>query len=137
MIVEILVILLGVNIIVGGYNNRNMLYKPYYDLLNNYTGWYVAFDTDENTGELLTNEMKGDLEEIRMYEFSGNIEFAGQQADIKINICPDEIMDNLKMSVYSGKWETSLSDKTVCIAAPNTFGLKAGDYKGISETQRS
>lgn len=127
MIVEILVILLGVNIIVGGYNNRNMLYKPYYDLLNNYTGWYVAFDTDENTGELLTNEMKGDLEEIRMYEFSGNIEFAGQQADIKINICPDEIMDNLKMSVYSGKWETSLSDKTVCIAAPNTFGLKAGD----------
>ena len=90
MIVEILVILLGVNIIVGGYNNRNMLYKPYYDLLNNYTGWYVAFDTDENTGELLTNEMKGDLEEIRMYEFSGNIEFAGQQADIKINICPDE-----------------------------------------------
>ena len=37
MIVEILVILLGVNIIVGGYNNRNMLYKPYYDLLNNFS----------------------------------------------------------------------------------------------------
>lgn len=127
MVAEILVILLGVNVIVGGYNNRNMLYKPYYNLLNNYTGWYIASDTDENTGELLIDEMKGDLEEIRMYDFPENIEFNNQRIAAKITICPDEIIDKLKMPVYSGKWETSSNDKTVCIAAPNTFGVNVGD----------
>lgn len=127
MIVEILIILFGVNIIVGSYNNRNMLYKPYYELLNNYTGWYLYSDTDENTGELLIDEMKGDLSEIRMQYFVDNAVINNQQVPVRIVICPDEIIDNLKMSVYSGKWEVFDEDKTVCIAAPNNIGLSAGD----------
>lgn len=127
MIVEILIILLGINIIVGGYNNRNMLYKPYYELLNNYTGWYLYSDTDENTGELLIDEMKGDLSEIKMQYFVDNAVINNQQIPIRILICPDEIIDNLKMSVYSGKWAVFEEDKTVCIAAPNNIGLSAGD----------
>lgn len=127
MVAEILIILLGVNIIVGGYNNRNMLYKPYYELLNNYTGWYFYSDTDENTGELLINEMKGDLSEIRMYYFVDNAVINNQQIPIRITICPDEIIDDMKLPVYSGKWELFDSNKTVCIAGPNTIGLSVGD----------
>ena len=39
MILEIVVVLLGVNIIVGAYNNRNMLVEPYREILEK-TGWY-------------------------------------------------------------------------------------------------
>lgn len=126
MILEMVVVFVGVNLIIGSYNNRNMLYEPYREILNN-TGWYVADDFNENTGESLTDEMKGELQIVRMYSYSNLITKNGRSIPVNITICPDEIIDNMKLPVYSGKWQTDSRKETVCIAAPNNFGISSMD----------
>lgn len=122
MILEIVVVLLGVNIIVGAYNNRNMLVEPYREILEK-TGWYMVNDKNVVNNEPLLDEMKGDLKQVRIFYYLDNM----GDIPVRIKIVPDEIIDNMKLSVQSGKWETSSERETVCISAPNRYGISAGD----------
>ncbi|MDE5935845.1 MAG: hypothetical protein K2G83_00340, partial [Ruminococcus sp.] len=126
MIFEIIIVLLGVNIIVGGYNNRNMLIEPYKNILNK-TGWYMISDKNISTEELIIDDMQGDLHQIRMGNYFDDITTDNGNISIRIKICPDEIIDNMKLSVHSGNWKTSSENDIICIAAPNKFGVSAGD----------
>ncbi len=126
MILEMIVVFVGVNLIIGSYNNRNMLYKPYSDILGN-TGWYIVSDYDENTGEPLSSQMKGKLDFIKMYSYSSLITLNGRNVPVNITICPDEILNNMKLPVNSGKWQIDSPKDIVCIAAPNNFGISSGD----------
>ena len=126
MILEMIVVFVGVNLIIGSYNNRNMLYKPYSDILSN-TGWYIVSDYDENTGEPLSSQMKGKLDFIKMYSYSSLITLNGRNVPVNITICPDEILNNMKLPVNSGKWQIDSPKDIVCIAAPNNFGISSGD----------
>ena len=60
--------------IVGGYNNRNMLFKPYQNILNK-TGWYMLYDKNVLTDEPIVEGMKGNLKEIRMGNYFDSISF--------------------------------------------------------------
>ncbi len=122
MILEIIVVLLGVNIIVGAYNNRNMLIEPYKEILEK-TGWYMANDKNVVNDEPLLDDMQGDLQQIRIVNYFDNM----GDISIRIKIVPNEIIDNMKLSVQSGKWKTSSEKDTVCIAAPNKYGISTGD----------
>lgn len=122
MILEIIVVLLGVNIIVGAYNNRNMLIEPYKDILEK-TGWYMVNDKNVVNDEPLLDDMQGDLQQIRIVNY---LDYMGD-IPIRIKVVPDEIIDNMKLSVQSGKWKTSSEKDTVCISAPNKYGISAGD----------
>ena len=126
MILEMIVVFVGVNLIIGSYNNRNMLYKPYSDILSN-TGWYIVSDYDENTGEPLSSQMKGNLNFIKMYSYSSLITLNGRNVPVNITICPDEILNNMKLPVNSGKWQIDSPKDIVCIAAPNNFDISSGD----------
>ena len=126
MILEMIVVFVGVNLIIGSYNNRNMLYKPYSDILSN-TGWYIVSDYDENTGEPLSSQMKGKLDFIKMYSYSSLITLNGKNVPVNITICPDEILNNMKLPVNSGKWQIDSPKDIVCIAAPNNFDISSGD----------
>lgn len=126
MILEMIVVFVGVNLIIGSYNNRNMLYKPYSDILSN-TGWYIVSDYDENTGEPLSSQMKGKLYFIKMYSYSSLITLNGRNVPVNITICPDEILNNMKLPVNSGKWQIDSPKDIVCIAAPNNFDISSGD----------
>lgn len=126
MILEMIVVFVGVNLIIGSYNNRNMLYKPYSDILSN-TGWYIVSDYDENTGEPLSSQMKGKLDFIKMYSYSSLITLNSRNVPVNITICPDEILNNMKLPVNSGKWQIDSPKDIVCIAAPNNFGISSGD----------
>lgn len=126
MILEMIVVFVGVNLIIGSYNNRNMLYKPYSDILRN-TGWYIVSDYDENTGEPLSSQMKGKLDFIKMYSYSSLITLNGRNVPVNITICPDEILNNMKLPVNSGKWQIDSPKDIVCIAAPNNFDISSGD----------
>ena len=126
MILEMIVVFVGVNLIIGSYNNRNMLYKPYSDILSN-TGWYIVSDYDENTGEPLSSQMKGKLDFIKMYSYSSLITLNGRNVPVNITICPDEILNNMKLPVNSGKWQIDSPKDIVCIAAPNNFDISSGD----------
>ena len=126
MILEMIVVFVGVNLIIGSYNNRNMLYKPYSDILSN-TGWYIVSDYDENTGEPLSYQMKGKLDFIKMYSYSSLIILNGRNVPVNITICPDEILNNMKLPVNSGKWQIDSPKDIVCIAAPNNFDISSGD----------
>ena len=121
-----IVVFVGVNLIIGSYNNRNMLYKPYSDILSN-TGWYIVSDYDENTGEPLSSQMKGKLDFIKMYSYSSLITLNGRNVPVNITICPDEILNNMKLPVNSGKWQIDSPKDIVCIAAPNNFDISSGD----------
>lgn len=118
MILEIIVVLLGVNIIVGAYNNRNMLIEPYKDILEK-TGWYMVNDKNVVNDEPLLDDMQGDLQQIRIVNY---LDYMGD-IPIRIKVVPDEIIDNMKLSVQSGKWKTSSEKDTVCISAPNKYGI--------------
>lgn len=126
MILEMIVVFVGVNLIIGSYNNRNTLYKPYSDILSN-TGWYIVSDYDENTGEPLSSQMKGNLNFIKMYSYSSLITLNGRNVPVNITICPDEILNNMKLPVNSGKWQIDSPKDIVCIAAPNNFDISSGD----------
>ncbi len=126
MILEMIVVFVGVNLIIGSYNNRNMLYKPYSDILSN-TVWYIVSDYDENTGEPLSSQMKGKLDFIKMYSYSSLITLNGRNVPVNITICPDEILNNMKLPVNSGKWQIDSPKDIVCIAAPNNFDISSGD----------
>lgn len=126
MIIEIVIVLIGTNIIVGGYNNRNMLFKPYQNILNK-TGWYMLYDKNVLTDEPIVEGMKGNLKEIRMGNYFDSISFDEGSIPIRIKIVPDEIINNMKLSVYSGKWETRSDNEIVCISAPNKYGIGVGD----------
>ena len=126
MILEMIVVFVGVNLIIGSYNNRNMLYKPYSDIFGN-TGWYIVSDYDENTGEPLSSQMKGKLYFIKMYSYSSLITLNGRNVPVNITICPDEILNNMKLPVNSGKWQIDSPKDIVCIAAPNNFDISSGD----------
>ena len=126
MIIEIVIVLIGTNIIVGGYNNRNMLFKPYQNILNK-TGWYMLYDKNVLTDEPIVEGMKGNLKEIRMGNYFDSISFDEGSIPIRIKIVPDEIINNMKLSVYSGKWKTRSDNDIVCISAPNKYGIGVGD----------
>lgn len=126
MILEMIVVFVGVNLIIGSYNNRNMLYKPYSDILSN-TGWYIVSDYDENTEKPLSSQMKGKLDFIKMYSYSSLITLNGRNVPVNITICPDEILNNMKLPVNSGKWQIDSPKDIVCIAAPNNFDISSGD----------
>lgn len=91
MILEIIVVLLGVNIIVGGYNNRNMLIEPYQNILNK-TSWYMISDKNISIEEPILGDMQGDLHEIRMGNYFDDIMTDSRNISIRIKICPDEII---------------------------------------------
>lgn len=126
MILEMIVVFVGVNLIIGSYNNRNMLYKPYSDILSN-TGWYIVSDYDENTEKPFSSQMKGKLDFIKMYSYSSLITLNGRNVPVNITICPDEILNNMKLPVNSGKWQIDSLKDIVCIAAPNNFDISSGD----------
>lgn len=121
LIFEIIVVLIGTNIIIGAYNNRNMLIEPYKAILEK-TGWYMANDKNVVNDEPLLDDMTGDLKQIRIVNYFDNM----GNIPIKIKIVPDEIINNMKLSVQSGKWKTSSEKETVCISAPNKYGISAG-----------
>lgn len=131
MILEMIVVFVGVNLIIGSYNNRNMLYKPYSDILSN-TGWYIVSDYDENTEKPLSSQMKGKLDFIKMYSYSSLITLNGRNVPVNITICPDEILNNMKLPVNSGKWQIDSPKDIVCIAAPNNFDISSGDELKLS-----
>lgn len=122
MIIEIVVVILGVNIIVGSYNNRNMLIEPYGQILEK-TGWYMANDKNVVNDEPLLGYLQGDLQQIRIDNYLDNM----GDIPIRIKIVPDEIISNMKLSVQSGKWQTNSVKDIVCISAPNTYGISVGD----------
>lgn len=135
MIIEIVVVIIGVNIIVGNYNNRNMLIEPYSQILEK-TGWYMANDKNVVNDEPLLGHFQGDLQQIRIENYLDKM----GDIPIRIKIVPDEIIGNMKLSVQSGKWQTNSEKDIVCISAPNTYGISAGDtiktarIKGIKVT---
>lgn len=122
MILEIIIVLLGINIIIGAYNNRNMLIEPYKEILEK-TGWYMVNDKNVVNDEPLLDDMQGDLKQIRIYNYFDNT----SDIPIRIKVVPDEIIDNMKLSVQSGKWKTSSEKEIVCISAPNKYGISTGD----------
>ena len=122
MIIEIVIVLLGTNIIIGAYNNRNMLIEPYKEILEK-TGWYMANDKNVVNDKPLLGDMQGDLKQIRIVNYYDNT----SDIPIRIKIVPDEIIDNMNLSVQSGKWKTSSEKEIVCISAPNKYGISAGD----------
>lgn len=122
MIIEIVVVIIGVNIIVGSYNNRNMLIEPYSQILEK-TGWYMANDKNVVNDEPLLGYFQGDLQQIRIENYLDKM----GDIPIRIKIVPDEIISNMKLSVQSGKWQTNSEKDIVCISAPNTYGISAGD----------
>ncbi len=122
MILEIIVVLLGINIIIGAYNNRNMLIEPYKEILEK-TGWYMVNDKNVVNDEPLLDDMQGDLKQIRIVNYLDNM----GDIPIRIKIVPDEIINNMKLSVQLGKWKTSSEKEIVCISAPNKYGISAGD----------
>lgn len=122
MILEIIVVLTGINIIIGAYNNRNMLIEPYETILEK-TGWYMVNDKNVVNDEPLLDDMQGDLKQIRMYNYFDSM----GDIPIHIKIVPDEIIDNMELSVQSGKWKTSSEKEIVCISAPNKYGISADD----------
>lgn len=122
MILEIIIVLLGINIIIGAYNNRNMLIEPYKEILEK-TGWYMVNDKNVVNDEPLLDDMQGDLKQIRIENYLDNME----NIPVRIKIVPDEIIDNMKLSVQSGKWKTSSEKEIVCISAPNKYGISTGD----------
>lgn len=126
MIIEIVIVLIGVNIIVGGYNNRNMLFKPYQNILDK-TGWYMLYDKNVLTDEPIVEGMRGDLKEIRMGNYFDNIPVKEGSIPLRIKIVPDDIINDMNLSVYSGKWETNSKDDIICISAPNIYGINVGD----------
>lgn len=127
IILEIIVVLTGTNIIVGAYNNRNMMIEPYKAILEK-TGWYMANDKNVVSDEPLLDDMQGNLKQIRIYNYFDNM----GNIPIHIKIVPDEIIDNMELSVQSGKWKTSSEKEIVCISAPNKYGISAGDVIKIA-----
>ncbi len=125
MIIEIIIVLIGTNIIIGGYNNRNMLFRPYQNILNK-TGWYMLYDKNVLTDEPIVEGMKGSLKEIRMGNYFDSITFDDGSIPIRIKIIPDDIINKMKLSVYSGKWKTKSDKDIVCISAPNKYGIGVG-----------
>lgn len=122
MILEIVFVLTGTNIIVGAYNNRNMLIEPYREILEK-TGWYMVNDKNVVNDEPLLDDMQGDLKQIRMYNYFDSM----GDIPIRVKIVPDEIIDNMELSVQSGKWKTSSEKEIICISAPNKYGIREGD----------
>lgn len=124
MIIEIIVIILGTNIIVGAYNNRNMLIKPYENILDK-TGWYMISDSNISTEELIIDDMQGDLHTLK----TGNYFDKYGDIPIRIKIIPNEIISNMELPTKSGKWKTDSDHdgQLFCIAAPNIYGIKDGD----------
>lgn len=130
MILQLAFLLLAENILIANLNSRDVLYKPYENIIS-HDGYYFmqpyASDgiRDENGDTVKSNDvilqetlskLKGSY---RLYCFyHGTLENEG----INIRVIDDDIYNALMMPLEEGK-----HSKNACLVTKNNMGLKAGD----------
>ena len=117
VILQVSVLLVAVNIIIGNYNSKEMLYKPFEDILQK-QGYYIS-DFDGQSVEML--DLKGEYEKITIYEAPVFCE----EANAKAYIVPDELYKKLNMPVADGDYSQAV--------ITNNNDIKAGGTVYVSD----
>ncbi len=106
MIAEITAIIVALNISIGSYNSRNMLYKPFEQYLNQ-DGWYIKaseFDSSEDKLSEIIGELEGEFEEISFY----NSTVSTLNGEVKIAIVNDSLYEKLCMPLEFGDYSEAV-----------------------------
>ena len=123
---EIALLIIASNALLGFYNNLSFLYTPFEDVLSNEGVLYTDNNEsskfyDENKTKMFTilKELKGDPEIYYSYTYPYNGEKAYTQV---IHIIDDRIYNKFYYATDSGSFEKG------CAVASNMSGYKVGDY---------
>lgn len=106
MIAELSVIMLALNIAIGSYNSRNMLYKPFEQYLTR-DGWYMRSAdmnyTEEPGNDKLyeiINSLEGDYEMVASYSST----VTSEVGDLRLTILNDDLYYALCMPLEEGDY---------------------------------
>ena len=100
VILQVSVLLIAVNIIIGNYNSKEMLYKPFEDLLEK-EGYYIS-DFEGQSFDMLN--IKGEYEKLTIYEAF----VVSEQGSAKAYIIPDEFYKKLSLPLISGDFSQAV-----------------------------
>ncbi len=146
IIFQLTFLFVGLNVVIGNFNSRNMLLEPFEEIIKN-DGYYWTFspvfftydkdmgsemvdDDDERTSVDFYNEtlasFKGDC---KVYQVGQDtiIKESESQRSLKLVFVDDEIYEKFSFPLVSGSWKMSDSDKIYGVISPNTYGYKTGD----------
>lgn len=136
IIVEVAALLILSNVVIGTYNGKDMLYKPYRDIFENNAGVVMHFDTLVTNATqnddveklrrengyldvskvigLIENKLEGDVKvysnaALSFFEPSLPKTEVGRNAgaDIDFYLVDDEIFGKLRLSLAQGRWASS------------------------------
>lgn len=138
IIFQLTFLFVGLNVVIGNYNSRNMLWLPYEEIFQN-DGYYWLFnpmvmpddineDGEQKKYDDYLNEeiakLQGDYTIYRI--FNSDIKtYAGKQ--LRLIFVEDTIFDKLTFPTVSGGWKKSDSENTYGVISPNVNGLSTGD----------
>lgn len=127
----------GFNVVIGNLNSRDILYRPYEDIIANdgYLWWFDSQTHDPETGEFIKSydqcleetlsQLEGDFEYYRMYEAEIRDD-EGLNKTIRLEFLDDRIYDKLSLPLVAGKWEKSNSDKAYGVIMKNSYNYGVG-----------
>ncbi len=132
MILQLAFLIIAENTLIANRNSRDILYSPYEDILQKDGFYYFQCDrsgilddegyqiksSDERLAEIVSS-LKGSNKLYCMYYADIPLE-SGES--IRVNILEDEIYNDLRLPLESGKIQ-----KGKCIITSNDLGLNVGD----------
>ena len=129
MIAELAAIMLALNIAIGSYNSRNMLYKPFEQYLTR-DGWFIRSagidkptEAENNKLYEIIDTLEGEYEIISFYSST----VSAEAGDLRLTIVNDDIYNLLCMPLEEG-------DYSEAVVTLNTdFGL--GDTVRLGSTE--
>lgn len=104
VILQLSVLLIAVNVAVGGFNSRDMLYKPFKELLKN-DGYLISMaDEGEGFPDYEALGLKGSYRTEYIYQTSVQSDFDA----VAVHIIPDELYEKLCLPLFGGDYSKAV-----------------------------
>ena len=147
IILQLIFLFTALNVIIGNYNSRDILYSPYKSILKNKGyAFYTDYESemyDPQTGEYLRSfdDCFKETESKLIGEYNSYVIYSAEIADdvqsqkrLKLIFIDDRIYDNLELPLVSGKWENK-ENEIYGIISNNTHNLGTGSSVYIGDSK--
>ena len=152
IIFQLTFLFVGFNVVIGNFNSRDILYKPYEDIIKNdgYEWWFVPDEQmyDLQTGEYLKSydeclkdvlaDIKGEYSIYRIEESYVSIRPEGDNPNyksIRLVFVDNRIYDEFSLPLVEGKWKKSDEKNPYGVIMQNSYGYGVGDTIDFNGTK--